>query len=64
VIDPLGRTVAAAPVNARMIVAAQAGPRERLTWYVRLGDWVAWLCGLIVAVAAIWRVRRRGLQGG
>lgn len=58
VIDPQGRILASAPLNTQTIVYGQVRPRTELTWYTRFGDWIVWLCGLIVACALLPRLRR------
>ncbi|MFQ5662338.1 MAG: apolipoprotein N-acyltransferase [Terriglobia bacterium] len=51
VVDPFGRVVARAPTHTRTVLAAGFGPRRRVSFYVRTGDWLAALCALVVAAA-------------
>ena len=59
VIDPWGRVLADAPVGDRAIVYGQVQPMTQLTWYTRYGDWIVWLSGGIVLMAAL--ARRRSI---
>ncbi len=52
VIDPYGRVVARLPRWRRLALSAAFSPRSRLTFYTRRGDWPAWLCAIIVMLAA------------
>ncbi|MBI4461455.1 MAG: apolipoprotein N-acyltransferase [Acidobacteria bacterium] len=54
VIDPFGRVVARTAEHERTALAAGFAPQRERTFYVRYGDWFAWLC-LVVGVAALAR---------
>lgn len=54
VIDPYGRLVAQAPADQRTVLIGDYAPRNEQTFYVRYGDWFAWLC-LLLALAALAR---------
>lgn len=62
VIDPQGRRLAALGVGEQGLVEAAVSPRTERTPSVRFGDWFAWLCGAVVAVAVGWRTRLGGLR--
>jgi len=59
VIDPWGRVVASAPVNTRGIVAATVTAMNGPTPYTRFGDWILWVCALLVLVLVPAARRRR-----
>jgi apolipoprotein N-acyltransferase len=50
-IDPYGRVVARAPRNVRAALDAPYALVGETTFYTRHGDWFAWTCGIISAVA-------------
>ena len=52
-IDPEGRIVAALPRHVRDAIAAPFGFRSDLTFYTRHGDWIGWLCAIVVASVAM-----------
>ncbi|MFQ5816584.1 MAG: apolipoprotein N-acyltransferase [Terriglobia bacterium] len=55
VIDPHGRVLAQAPTEQRTVLVAGFAPRRERTFYVRYGDWFAWLC-LLVGLVALARI--------
>ena len=57
VIDPRGHILASAPVNAQTIVYGAVRPRTGATFYTRFGDWIAWLAGVVVALAVLARLK-------
>jgi apolipoprotein N-acyltransferase len=59
-IDPYGRTVARIPRKERGTLVAPYALTSVTTFYTRHGDWFAWLCAIISAVALLTRL---GLQG-
>jgi apolipoprotein N-acyltransferase len=54
-IDPYGRIVAATPRKARTALAAPYALGSGTTFYTRYGDWFAYLCAIISAVAMLMR---------
>jgi apolipoprotein N-acyltransferase len=58
VIDPRGEIVASLPYGDRGTLRATVALRTGLTPYVRDGDWVVWLSGVIVLGEALRRARR------
>ncbi len=48
VMDPLGRVSAQAPPNTEAVVHAEVLTSDAVPWYVRAGDWVAVLSGVVV----------------
>ncbi len=54
VIDPYGRVLDQARREQRLVFPASFAARTERTFYVRFGDWFAWLC-LVVALAALAR---------
>mgnify|MGYP001576518825 CR=1 FL=1 len=57
VIDPYGRLLAQAPSAERTVLAADFAPQRDRTFYVRYGDWFAWLClaaGLAGLARTLW----------
>jgi len=52
IIDPFGREIARAPVNARAIVHGVVVLQSAQTPYVRWGNWFVWCCGLV----AVWLI--------
>ncbi len=51
VIDPYGRIVARAPQRQRAVLVAGFAPQTTRTWYTRLGDWLPFLCAVVVVAA-------------
>jgi apolipoprotein N-acyltransferase len=62
-IDPYGRTVARLPRKERGALAAPYALTSVTTFYTRRGDWFAYLCAIISAVALLMRFALR-LQAG
>ena len=58
-IDPYGRLVARLPRNVRTPLEAPYGLVSSTTFYTRHGDWFAYLCAIISAVALLVRFRVR-----
>jgi len=54
-IDPYGRTVARLPRKARGALIAPYALTSVTTFYVRHGDWFAWVCAIISAGALVTR---------
>jgi apolipoprotein N-acyltransferase len=54
-IDPLGRVVAAAPRNQRLVLDAPYGLERETTFYTRYGDWFPILCAIISITGLLWR---------
>jgi apolipoprotein N-acyltransferase len=54
-IDPYGRTVARLPRKERGALVAPYALTSVTTFYTRHGDWFAWLCAIISAVALLTR---------
>jgi apolipoprotein N-acyltransferase len=54
-IDPYGRTVARLPRKERGALIAPYALTSVTTFYTRHGDWSAWLCAIISAVALLTR---------
>jgi apolipoprotein N-acyltransferase len=52
-IDPYGRVVASAPRKIRTALAAPYALSTGTTFYTRYGDWFAYLCAIISAVAVL-----------
>jgi apolipoprotein N-acyltransferase len=52
-IDPYGRTVARLPRKERGALVAPYATTSVTTFYTRRGDWFAWLCAIISAVAIV-----------
>ncbi|MEG9438707.1 apolipoprotein N-acyltransferase [Edaphobacter sp. HDX4] len=50
-IDPYGRVVEAAPRHVRTSIRVSFGYEHDLTFYTIHGDWFAWLCAVVTAVA-------------
>ncbi|MGA8939751.1 MAG: apolipoprotein N-acyltransferase [Acidobacteriaceae bacterium] len=50
-IDPYGRIIATIPRHIRTSVQVPFGFRTRITFYSRYGDWFAWLCAVVTALA-------------
>ena len=59
IIDPLGRELATAPLDAESAVRGTVELRSERTVYTRFGDWVVWCCGLVVLVG-LFRPKTRG----
>jgi apolipoprotein N-acyltransferase len=55
-IDPYGRTVARLPRKERGGLIAPYALTSVTTFYTRHGDWFAWLCAIISAVALLMRL--------
>ena len=49
-IDPTGRILESIPMGRDGIIYAKFHARERMTPYVRFGDWFAWACVVVVLV--------------
>jgi apolipoprotein N-acyltransferase len=58
-VDSFGRIVAATPRKVRTALAAPYALRAGTTLYTRQGDWFAYLCAIISAVAIVYSVVRR-----
>jgi hypothetical protein len=58
-IDPTGRVVASAGLFEPAILRGTIRSSDERTWYVRLGDWLPWLCLAVVAVLFLMPRRRR-----
>ncbi|HVJ04985.1 MAG TPA: apolipoprotein N-acyltransferase [Candidatus Saccharimonadales bacterium] len=56
-IDPLGRVVAVAPRNRRVVLDAPYGVISETTFYTRYGDWFPVLCAIISITGLLWRDR-------
>jgi apolipoprotein N-acyltransferase len=56
-IDPLGRVVARAPLNQRVVLDAPYGLISDTTFYTRYGDWFPILCAIISITGLLWRER-------
>lgn len=54
-IDPLGRVVAMAPRNQRVVLDAPYGLMNDMTFYTRYGDWFPVLCAIISITGLLWR---------
>jgi apolipoprotein N-acyltransferase len=54
-IDPLGRVVAVAPRNQRVVLDAPYGLLTDTTFYTRYGDWFPILCAIISITGLVWR---------
>jgi apolipoprotein N-acyltransferase len=59
VVDPWGRVLKRTGLFEQAILVAEVRPRGDLTWYARLGDWVAWFSLVLAAFALV-----SGLRGG
>jgi len=55
-VDPYGRIVATLPRKVRAALQAPYALSIATTFYTRHGDWFAYLCAIISAVALIWRL--------
>jgi apolipoprotein N-acyltransferase len=58
-IDPYGRTVARLPRKERGVLVAPYALTSVTTFYTRHGDWFAYLCAIISAVALLTRFMQR-----
>jgi apolipoprotein N-acyltransferase len=58
-IDPYGRVVEAAPRHVRTSLRAGFGYENDLTFYTAHGDWFAWLCAAMTALALAMSLRAR-----
>ncbi len=47
-IDPEGRVVAALSRHVRDAIKVPFGYRQGVTFYTRHGDWLGWLCGIVI----------------
>jgi apolipoprotein N-acyltransferase len=56
-IDPYGRIVEEAPRDVQTALLVPFGVVRETTFYTRHGDWFAWLCVIITAVAGLWSLR-------
>jgi apolipoprotein N-acyltransferase len=54
-IDPLGRVVAVAARNQRVVLDAPYGLLSDTTFYTRYGDWFPILCAIISITGLLWR---------
>lgn len=59
-IDPSGRVVESLPLDREGIVFGNFQPRQRLTPYVRMGDWFAMLSCIVVVFVIVIRRSRTG----
>ncbi len=50
-VDPHGRIVAALPRHVRDAIQVPFAFRSDLTFYTRHGDWIGWLCAMVIAAA-------------
>jgi apolipoprotein N-acyltransferase len=57
-IDPYGRIAARIPPDERGVLAAPYDFRSDMTLYARFGDWVAWMCVIVSAVAFVFALRK------
>ena len=63
VIDPYGHVTAAAPRHIRTALHAGFNFEHQVTFYTRHGDWFAYSCALITALALLYsRVRRNEIN--
>ncbi len=53
VIDPYGRVIAIMPRHIRASMRVPFAFRSRITFYSRYGDWFAWLCAILSALALV-----------
>ena len=53
-IDPYGRVVEAAPRHIRTSLRVGFDYEHDVTFYARYGDWFAWLCAGMTALALMW----------
>ncbi len=58
-IDPWGRVTAAAPRHVRTSIAVRFGYENDLTFYAAHGDWFAYLCAGVTALALGYSLRER-----
>lgn len=58
-IDPQGRVVEAAPRHVRTSIRVGFGYEHDVTFYTAHGDWFAWICAAVTAVALGWSLRAR-----
>jgi len=61
-IDPSGRAVATAGLFEPAILRSTIRSSDERTWYVRLGDWLPWLCLAAVAILFVMPRRRRRVR--
>ncbi len=64
VIDPYGRVVKSAPRHIRTSLPVAFDYEHVLTVYVRYGDWFAWMCSLVTALAFAGALLRRARPQG
>jgi apolipoprotein N-acyltransferase len=58
-IDPSGRVVEAAPRHVRTSIQVGFDYEHDITFYAAHGDWFAWLCALVTAIALVLSLRTR-----
>ena len=58
-IDPTGRVIVAAPRHLRTAIRVPFFYEHDLTFYVRHGDWFAWLCTLVSLAVLAFSLARR-----
>lgn len=63
VVDPWGRVKARTGLFKQTILIADVQPHHSLSWYTRLGDWIAWLSLALAAMAVVIGLAR-GEHGG
>ncbi len=61
-VDPSGRVVASAGLFEPAILRGTIRSSDERTWYVRLGDWLPWLCLATVALLFVMPRRRRRVR--
>lgn len=62
-IDPYGRVVEAAPRHIRTSLRVGFDYEHDVTFYARYGDWFAWMCTAVTAVAFGWALYRGVVAG-
>ena len=62
VVDPYGRVLARSALFETAVITEEVRLLTGLTFYGRMGDLLAYLCGVltVITVFAAWRVGRRG----
>ncbi len=59
-VDPSGRVVSSAGLFEPGVLRHAIRASDEMTWYVRMGDWLPWLCvGVVLIAFALPRRRRR-----